>query len=66
MAISYLATVSGVSIVLCLSSDVKPTGNTNSILFETDTGTVYKWNGASWTAAAAGSGLTQSQVEGLI
>lgn len=60
MAISYLSTIQGVSIVFCLSSDVKPTGNTNSVLFETDTGNQYKWSGGSWTASVGAGDLLAS------
>ena len=47
----------GSIIVLCLSSDTKPTGNVDWLLFETDTGNRFLWNGSSWVTPVPASML---------
>lgn len=40
--VCYMASTEGVFVVLCLSTDVKPTPSLETaILFETDTGDIY-------------------------
>lgn len=58
MTVSYI----GNGIILCLSSDTKPTTYpTNTIAIETNTGNVYSWNGSSWTTTSASGMLMKPQ-----
>ncbi len=60
MAVTYIPTKGGQGyVVLCLSSDTKPTSTTPASLIETDTGILYYPNGAGGWTAVSGGGITQ-------
>lgn len=74
MAINYIATKASENyVIICLSSDTKPTAVSNATLIETDTGIIYKNVASVWTAIASsnssgtntGDNATNSQYSGL-
>lgn len=67
--IAYLVTRAGNAIIMGLSSDVKPASTTSLSFIETDTGTLYKSDGAGgWTATPGGGpgGASWGNISGTL